>query len=599
MNTKYKIFKLIKAVSLLILAFVFVAFTSSTTTNKDALVNDETQHISYQEYLVAVENKEITTVYFDEESDLIYVKYADETYCATDNPQYDTFRKDMLTLGVTFGTFDDLGLNKEETNDTPFIVTIIHVIVVSMAVINLIGAIVGLTHNDYSTKMEQAVGGPSKQNNVAENKSNSRKMATMKTFKDVAGLHEVKKDVQCLVDFIKNKQKYLQAGAELPKGVIFYGPPGTGKTLLAKAIAGEANVPFLYMSGSDFTEMYVGVGAKRVRELFEVARKSAPCIIFIDELDSIGCRRGAHDINGEDRKTLNALLTEMDGFKTSDNILVIGATNRIDDLDEALLRPGRFTNKFCIPLPETVNERIEILKLYLKNKKIAEDVVVEEVASETAGFSPAALEALLNEAAIISVQDKKRFIDRDSIDKAMYKIATAGHIKEDQTNRDKKELEIVAWHEAGHALVGKLNGKNITKVTILASTSGVGGATFSVPARDSMMSLHNLKNEVKELYAGRAAELLLMNSDKERVTTGAFNDIERATEIIKNVVGSYGMNEKYGMLNMSRLKVKHESLLEQEVEMAKELENETIELLKTHYDKLETIANMLLTNNTL
>lgn len=600
MSKKTKIFKLIKSIAIFILVCVIVFATSNTTKKQDPLVDENTTRISYSECLEMIDNKEITTIYFDSESDLVYAKKTDETYCCTDNPNYETFKKDMLLLGVQFGDLSELGLNTEPVDDTPWFISFIHIIALVIAFMGIVKALVNLSEDNKGVRMESAVGGRQQNSRIPQTEvKQQKKMPTIKTFKDVAGLHEVKKDVQCLVDFIKNKPKYLQAGAELPRGIVFYGPPGTGKTLLAKAIAGEANVPFFYMSGSDFAEMYVGVGAKRVRDLFEVARRSSPCIIFIDELDSIGCRRSAHDINGEDRKTLNALLTEMDGFKPTENVLVIGATNRIDDLDEALLRPGRFTNKFCIPLPETMNERMEIIKLYLKNKRISEDVSTEEIASETAGFSPAALEALLNEAAIISVQDKKKFIDKESVDKAMYKVALSGHMKEDQTNRDKKDLEVVAWHEAGHALVGKLNGKNVTKVTILASTSGVGGATFSSPSKHGLMSLKDLKNEVKELYAGRVAELILMGGDKEKITTGAFNDIERATEIIKSIVSSYGMNERYGMLNMSKLKIKQDNLLEQEVQLAKQLEQETIEMLHTNGHILEKIANALLTNNTL
>ena len=434
------------------------------------------------------------------------------------------------------------------------------------------------------------------------NNSNSlghKKDPSIKTFDDVAGLYEVKKDVRCLVDFLQNKNKYMQAGAELPKGVIFYGPPGTGKTLLAKAIAGEAGVPFHYMSGSDFVELYVGMGAKRVRELFEKAKKDAPCIIFIDEIDSIGCKRNSNDMNGEDRKTLNALLTEMDGFKASDNVLVIGATNRIDDIDEALVRPGRFTNKFCIPLPETTKERIEIIRLYANNKKIADDVSFDDLAAETIGFSPAAIEALLNEAAIISVQDDKRFIDKMSIDKAMFKVVMSGHMKEDQSNRDKEELRLVAWHEAGHALVGKLNGKKIPKVTILSSTSGAGGATFTTPLKTGLMTYNDLKNEVKELYAGRIAELLLANNDREQITTGALNDIERATGIIRDMITAYGMDEQYGMLNLVKLKVRQDVIVEREVELAKQLEEETIKLLTEHREELKNLAERLLKDETI
>ena len=304
-------------------------------------------------------------------------------------------------------------------------------------------------------------------------------------------------------------------------------------------------------------------------------------------------------MNGEDRKTLNALLTEMDGFKASDNVLVIGATNRIDDIDEALVRPGRFTNKFCIPLPETTKERIEIIRLYANNKKIADDVCFDDLAAETIGFSPAAIEALLNEAAIISVQDDKRFIDKMSIDKAMFKVVMSGHMKEDQSSRDKEELRLVAWHEAGHALVGKLNGKKIPKVTILSSTSGAGGATFTTPLKTGLMTYNDLKNEVKELYAGRIAELLLANNDREQITTGALNDIERATGIIRDMITAYGMDEQYGMLNLVKLKVRQDVIVEREVELAKQLEEETIKLLTEHREELKNLAERLLKDETI
>lgn len=417
-----------------------------------------------------------------------------------------------------------------------------------------------------------------------------------KTFKDIAGLYEVKKDIQCIVDFVKNKEKYVDAGAKLPKGVILYGPPGTGKTLLAKAIAGEAGIPFLYASGSDFTEMYVGVGPKRVRELFTKARKQAPCIVFIDEIDAFGSRRQGE--NAEDRKTINALLTEMDGFSELDDVIVIGATNRLEDLDSALTRPGRFTDKYCVPLPDSVKERLEIIDLYIKDKKLDESVSLERLAKETVGFSPAQIEALLNEAAIISVQDNSEFINKAIIDKAMYKILMNGHQKENPDRR-KEEINIVAWHEAGHALVGKLFGKEITKVTITQSTSGAGGVTFSLPEKTSLLSSEDMKHEVMELYGGRIGEYLYYKENSDKITTGASNDIERATSIIKDYVTKYGMADDIGMLNLEVCKIDKDILLDKLTSMAKGLEQETLDLMRENYIKLEYIANELIENETI
>lgn len=417
---------------------------------------------------------------------------------------------------------------------------------------------------------------------------------SVKTFDDIAGLTEVKKDMKCLVDFLVNKEKYLDAGAKLPKGVILYGPPGTGKTLLAKAVANEADVPFLYMSGSEFIEMYVGVGAKRVRELFAKARKNAPCIIFIDEIDAIGSKRRDND-NGEDRKTINALLTEMDGFKESDNIIVVAATNRIDDLDPALLRPGRFTDKFCVPLPETAEERLDVLQVYTRNKKLADDVDLKGLAKETVGFSPAKLEALMNEAAILAVQHNRVFIKKQDIEDAMFKQLLSGHAKENQKQRKKEELELVAWHEAGHALVGRLFGKEVTKVTVISSTSGAGGVTFSTP-KTGLLSKNDLKHEIMQLYAGRIGEYIFYDKDASRITTGASNDIKEATKLLHSYVTDYAMHEEIGMINLG---LDAKIVKEKEMNLAKELEQETITLVADNKDKLKKLANLLIEKETL
>ena len=548
----------------------------------------ELETVKYVDFLGNIEEENVKEIYYGEYYTEFFVADNNEGYYKVVNPDYDTFKKDMMEKGIDVLPMPTSSSSKIQG---PSLLQIIMMIISLYFLYNacmryatyskMIGK-TGATVNIGAQPMQRAP--------LSQEKEQS---SAVKTFKDIAGLTEVKKDTQCLIDFLKNAEKYKEAGATLPRGVIFYGPPGTGKTLLAKAIAGEAGVPFHYISGSDFVEMYVGVGAKRVRELFESARKKAPCIIFIDEIDAIGGKRGRDDSNGEDRKTLNALLTEMDGFKPTENIIVIGATNRIEDLDAALVRPGRFTNKFCIPLPETAKERKEIIELYSKKKKFSDEVDFDALSRETIGFSPAAIESLLNEAAIISVQDEKPCIDKKTIEKAMYKILMSGHMKENQADRDKEELEIVAWHEAGHALVGKLKGKEIPKVTIIASTSGAGGVTFSTPKKTGLYSVEDLKHEVMELYAGRVAEMFLLK-DRAKVTTGASNDIERATSIINKMVTSYGMTEGFGLLNLNKLKVSQDKVLEKEIEIAKELETETAKLLKDNYELLEKIANELL-----
>ena len=547
----------------------------------------ELETVKYTEFLENIEEKEVKEIYYGSLYKEFFVADNNEGYYKVVNPEYDNFKKDMLEKGIDVLPVPTSSSAKA-TGPSLF-----QIILMLISLYMLYNAC--MRYATYSRMIGRQsvtinVGTQPSQRPVTQEKEQQN---NIKTFKDIAGLTEVKKDTKCLIDFLKNADKYKEAGATLPRGVIFYGPPGTGKTLLAKAIAGEAGVPFHYVSGSDFVEMYVGVGAKRIRELFDSARKKAPCIIFIDEIDAIGGKRGRDDSNGEDRKTLNALLTEMDGFKPTENIIVIGATNRIEDLDAALVRPGRFTNKFCIPLPETAKERKEIIELYAKKKKFSDEVSFDALSRETIGFSPAAIESLLNEAAIISVQDEKPCIDKNAIEKAMYKILMSGHMKENQADRDKEELEIVAWHEAGHALVGKLKGKEIPKVTIIASTSGAGGVTFSTPKKTGLYSVEDLKHEVMELYAGRVAEMFLLK-DKAKVTTGASNDIERATSIINKMVTSYGMTEGFGLLNLNKLKVSQDKVLEKEIEISKELETETAKLLKDNYELLEKIANELL-----
>lgn len=413
-------------------------------------------------------------------------------------------------------------------------------------------------------------------------------------FDDIAGNLESKEDMQFLVKFLKEPNKYIDMGAKLPKGVIFYGSPGTGKTLTAKAIAGEAGVPFFSAAGSDFIEMYAGLGAKRVRDLFEEAQKNAPCIVFIDEIDALGSTRG--DIGSSEKdQTINALLSEIDGFDTESGVIVMAATNRIQDLDPALIRPGRFDRHIAIELPD-YKDRLEILKLHSQNKNISKDIDFENLAKLTMGFSGAGLASLLNEATIHAVNRDSNIVQGQDIDEAYYKIVVKGN-KKKQNDRDLRENQLIAYHEAGHALLGKLLTDNdIPKVTIVPSTSGFGGATFNIPKKMGLYTKNELKNEVIVLYAGRAAEEILRGNSDE-ITTGASNDIEEATKVIKSYFKHYGMSDKYGMIDISQFK--DSDILPDVVDMSKVLYKKALSLLKENKDTLDSIAKELMTKETI
>ncbi len=533
---------------------------------------DEDHQIAYTEFWEMVNADKVKTVYIDLNSDDTFIfEDVDGTMYMTDAPRYDDFKKDLLEAGVTV----------EEQADSLWssLLPMLWDIGILVLMFMLITRITKGAMN----------------NNKAEPITPDNKAT--KTFKDVAGLKQVKQDMVLLVDFLKNPVKYHAAGAKMPKGVIFYGPPGTGKTLLARAIAGEAGVPFYSASGSDFVEMFVGLGAKRVRELFANARKTAPCIVFIDELDAIGGKRDVLSGNSEQRQTINALLAEMDGFSGAENILVIAATNRIEDLDAALLRPGRFDKHIAVPLPETSDERLEVIRLYTKDKKFAEDVSFDALAKETIGFSPADIQALLNEAALISVQKDKKFIDRECIDEAVFRKLLKGHAKDD-SKRNHDEIKLVAWHEAGHAVLGKIAGMDVSKVTIIPSTSGAGGVNIIIPKKMGLYTIEELKAQIRMAYAGRCAEYLLFG-DKERVTTGASSDIKQATELIYSMIAQYGMTEEYGMLNLTDLHVDNGKILDKAVTLAKELEDETLAILRNNREMHQEIVDILMERETI
>ena len=366
-------------------------------------------------------------------------------------------------------------------------------------------------------------------------------------FNDVAGLKEEKEDLQEIVDFLKNPKKYTQVGARIPKGVILVGPPGTGKTLIAKAVAGEAGVPFFSASGSEFVEMFVGVGASRVRDLFEEAKKNAPCIVFIDEIDAVGRKRGSGMGGGHDEReqTLNQLLVEMDGFGVNEGIIVLAATNRVDILDPAILRPGRFDRKVTVGRPDVLGRK-EILKVHSKNKPLGDDVNLDEVAKTTAGFTGADLENLMNESAISAAKANRPYIINNDVKEAFLKVGV-GTEKKSKVVSD-KEKKITAYHEAGHAILFHVlpDMDPVYTVSIIPTGMGAAGYTMPLPENDDMFNTKGqMLQEIMVSLGGRIAESLIFDD----ITTGASSDIKKATGIAKKMITKYGMSEEIGVIS--------------------------------------------------
>ena len=394
----------------------------------------------------------------------------------------------------------------------------------------------------------QATGGNARMMNFGKSRATLTMPDNSKvTFKDVAGLQEEKEDLQEIVDFLKEPKKYLQVGARIPKGVLLVGPPGTGKTLLAKAVAGEAGVPFFSISGSDFGEMFVGVGASRVRDMFTEAKLHAPCIIFIDEIDAVARRRGAGVGGGHDEReqTLNQMLVEMDGFGYNEGIIVMAATNRVDILDPAILRPGRFDRKIGVGRPD-VRGREEILAVHIKNKPLGEDVDLKEIARTSAGFTGADLENLMNEAAIYAAKAKRAYIMQEDIRRAFIKVG----IGEEKKSRiiSEKEKKITAYHEAGHAILFHVlpDMGPVHTISVIPTGMGAAGYTMPLPGEDEMFNSKKkmLQNIIVD-FGGRVAEELIFGD----VTTGASQDIKQATQMARAMVTQYGMSDKVGLIH--------------------------------------------------
>lgn len=495
----------------------------------------QNEKITYQEFMVAVENKTISEAVINQNKQ---IPTGEVGLKLTTGDNRRLYVSDVRQIEDIL-QYNNVAYTLNNVPQENYLLTVILPIaltgVVIVAIIVFMNAKAG------------ASGANSKMMNFGKSRAKMSKDNSKVNFKKVAGLLEEKEELEEVVDFLKNPQKYTSLGARIPKGIILVGPPGTGKTLLAKAVAGEAGVPFFSISGSDFVEMFVGVGASRVRDLFEEAKKNAPCIIFIDEIDAVARRRGTGMGGGHDEReqTLNQLLVEMDGFGVNEGIIVMAATNRADILDPAILRPGRFDRKVAVGRPD-VKGREEILEVHSKEKPLGEDVNLQSVAKSTSGFTGADLENLMNEAAIAAAKDSRQFIKQGDIEKAFVKVGIGTEKRSKVVSE--REKKIIAYHEAGHAILFHVlpDVGPVHTISIIPTGTGAGGYTMPFPNKDEMLNTKgSMLQSIMVTLGGRIAEELIFDD----VTTGASQDIKRATSIAKSMVTQYGMSDKIGMIN--------------------------------------------------
>lgn len=539
-------------------------------------IKEDVKEISYKEFNTMVDKKTVEKVELNRLDGTMIVYSKNKSY-KTESPNYEGFKKSLLEKDIKATEVAPQGFLARFSSLMPLFLLI------------LIGGFFYI-----QTKQAQGI------QNITKGRESLVIEKPKTTMKDVAGVPEVKKDVQNLINFLRNPSEYHKKGARMPKGLMLYGEPGTGKTLIGKAIAGEAGVPFFSVNGSEFIEKFVGVGASRVREIFKQAKEHSPAVIFIDEIDTIGGKRSGEQ-HSEQIQTLNALLSEMDGFEENTNILVIATTNRLENLDEALVRPGRFDMHVKVPVPENPEERLEVIKIHSKGKTFDESVDFNEYAKDWMGFSGADIESILNEATIISVNQGKEKIDAECLEEAYLKKTLKGHLKQDaQGKRNSDELKLVAYHEAGHAVVGKLvdSGMDVRKVTIISSTTGAGGFALLNPRKEGLHTIEELEARIMGLYAGRIAEQILFN-DKRKVTTGAHSDITQASHIIKSYISEFGMSEEVGMLNLNIIAPNKLDLLEESKRMSARIYNKTLQLMTDNWHLVEAIAKTLLEKDTI
>ena len=530
---------------------------------------------SYTDFLTEISSGSISAVSMAASTNKLTVTLKDGEKYTTDNPNSATLHEDLLKKGIEVNSSATLPNNQR-----------VMVIIISISAISAL--FIYFTKNSGSNSMStiSTVTGE----DISKDKY---------SFNSVAGNDEAKESLKEIVDFLKSPDKYNHYGARMPKGIILYGDPGTGKTLLAKAIAGEASVPFYAVSGSDFIQMYVGVGASRIRNLFKKAKAKGKAVIFIDEIDAIGKQRSSSKNNNSDERdqTLNALLTEMSGFKDSDGIIVIAATNRLDILDEALLRPGRFDRHIEVSLPD-INAREKILNLYFKNKPVGDDLNLRTIAQNTSYFSGAKLENLVNESAIIACKLNAPYITMEHVDKA-FSTVVAGQEKLDRSALKKEELKLTAYHEVGHALISHLlvPEEKISKVTIIPTSKGAGGYTLTTGDDMAYHNLDYLKRKIMVLLGGRAAEEIIFGSEK--ITTGAYNDLKKTTNMISNMICEYGMGKSMGLIRLSELqgvpKDNYSNIILEECKNTiEELYSDVKNILKANINSLHEISLYLL-----
>lgn len=534
---------------------------------------------SYSIFTEDLDSNNIATVIVDSSPKMTVILNNGDKY-STDNPHTDTLKETLLLSGIEV---------KDET--IPPLTKTLPSGIFALSLLSLIAMLIVKARGSSSTLTSIDI------NDFSKNKKSAL------NFKSVAGNEEAKESLMDVVDFLKNPEKYKKYGARMPKGVILYGDPGTGKTLLAKAVAGEAGVPFYALSGSDFVQVYVGVGAARVRNLFKKAKSHGKAVIFIDEIDAIGKARanGKQGSSNDERdQTLNALLTEMSGFNQDDGIVVIAATNRLDMLDSALLRPGRFDRHIEVSLPD-INAREKILSLHLKNKP-HENIDIKDIAKKTAYFSGAKLESLVNESAILAAKDNSNAITSAHIESA-YSITLAGYEKKERSYLKEEDKLLTSYHEAGHGLISMLllPKDKVSKITIIPTTKGAGGYTLTIPEDNNYHRIDYLKNKIKVLLAGRAAEEIVFGKDK--ISTGAEGDISQTTDIALKMISEYGMGETLGLIKLSNVGSLYGSYGNPVIEECKKLVNslyeETLELLRENRVSLDKIALELLDKETL
>lgn len=569
---------------LVVMDYMFLAGTRGSEEGEE-----EVQKIEYSEFIKLLEDGAVDTIYYGggeewmtitlytEESKELEGKEREEYEYKNEDkrqvlyPAYDEFRKDMLSYDVRLVVQGNSGVGIQILN------TIISLIFPIALLVFMFKYMTGITNKGVDTK--------------------SLIQTSDVRFSDVIGQDEIIDDVKFIASLLKNRELGDEIGAKVPKGLLLTGAPGTGKTLIAKAIAGEAEVPFIYVNSSSLIEMFVGVGAKRVREVFSVAKKNAPCIVFFDEIDSIGIKRDSRQSTSENDQTINALLQEMDGFSGREGVFIIAATNRDDKLDPALVRAGRFDRKLAVMPPRDWRVREQLFRFYLGKFKVFEDVDLENIARQVSGFTGADIAAVCNEASIIAVMHGKSGIDMDSLEEAIDKKVFHGNrSKREQHEEDKR---VVAYHEAGHALCHLLVGESITRASIQSMNTGVGGVVFGEDTDSQFRTKEFYENRIMICYAGRVAEHLVFDS----VTQGASSDIAQATQLLYEYIANLGYDSDFGMLNLDVLTEKQlmtdSHLFEMIQRKSKELYARTEALIDHNIGTLDVIAKALMEHETL